>query len=193
MQITDVNAALSAHYGSEPLVFGQGPVPCSVMLIGEAPGAHEIEENMPFCGQAGKNLNTFLNSVHLDRSQLYITNVCKFRPIKFSASGRASNRTPTRKEIEEAVPFLLEEMICVCPRIAVTLGNTPLHALMADNSLPVGDVHGTCLASPRPELEGICIFSLYHPASLIYNPGLRTTYEQDLTKLRRRIGEICHG
>lgn len=183
MSTADVNAALRAHYGTTPLVFGTGPVPCAAMLIGEAPGAHEVEEGTPFCGQAGRNLSELLDTVHLQRSQLYITNVCKFRPTKMGASGRLSNRTPTTKEVSAATPFLLDEISCVQPRLIVTLGNTALQAIVGSKAVHVGEVHGTCISSQRPVLEGICIFALYHPASILYNRSLRRVYEEDLVRL----------
>lgn len=165
MSISDLNASLTRHYPNSVLVFGQGPVPCKVMLVGEAPGKHEIENNMPFCGQAGQTLNQFLKRAQLERSEIYITNVCKFRPTRQGISGRLTNRTPTAHELKEATPFLLDEILCVRPRIIVTLGNTPLKTLTGNRALCVGDVHGSCVKSLRPGLSNICILlSIILPA-----------------------------
>ena len=75
----EIDAALELLYGDEPLVYGSGPVPCAIMMIGEAPGAREIESGTPFTGQAGGHLETFLAQLKLTRSAVYISNVCKFR------------------------------------------------------------------------------------------------------------------
>lgn len=192
MQMEEIHEALRKLYPDTPLVFGQGPVPAQVMLIGEAPGATEVERGMPFCGQAGENLTAFLASAGISRENLYITNVCKFRPVRIREGRRttASNRTPTAAEIRRAVPLLLEEIALVSPRIVVTLGNTPLQAVTGDRDMRVGDVHGGCLYAQAGALAGRCLFPLYHPASVIYNRSLKATYDEDLEKLRERLLEM---
>ena len=79
------------------LVFGEGPKNPKLMLIGEAPGEQESLMGRPFVGKAGKNLDHFLALVGLVRGEIYITNVVKFRPTKTGATGRLSNRPPTRE------------------------------------------------------------------------------------------------
>lgn len=195
--MSEINAAIALLYGDEPLVYGSGPVPCPIMMIGEAPGAKEIESGTPFSGQAGGHLEGFLASLGLPRSAVYISNVCKFRPVRVREGRRrtVSNRTPTAAEIRAAVPLLSEEIACVDPRILITLGNTPLQAVTGDSALRVGSVHGACLAPADPLLRGRCLFPLYHPASLIYNPGLRQRYDADIEQLRETLREmgLLHG
>ena len=83
------------------LVFGEGNPNARLLLVGEAPGKQETLQRRPFVGQAGKNLDEFLQVVGLKREDLYITNVVKFRPFKLNEkTGRTSNRPPTREEIE---------------------------------------------------------------------------------------------
>ena len=152
-----------------------------IMLIGEAPGKDEVTQKKPFVGRAGKNLAEFLGASGLKREDLYVTNVCKFRPTKISAKNTVSNRPPTKEEILAARPFLHEEIRLVSPRLLVTLGNTPLHAVW-DFSVNIGGCHG---AAEKIMLEknGYWLFPLYHPASIIYNPALKETYMCDISNL----------
>lgn len=166
-------------------VFGEGPLCPLAMLVGEAPGAEETEAGRPFVGRAGKNLEGFLQAVELPRSALFVTNAVKYRPFRTGASGRKSNRTPTKAELEAGRALLLEEIRLVRPGLIVTLGNSPLFALTGHGD--VGARHGTLIPSPQGD-----IFALYHPASLIYRPSLSEVYRQDMEKLsallRRRAG-----
>ena len=181
----EIDEALALLYGDVPLVYGSGPVPCAVMMVGEAPGAREIESGTPFTGQAGGHLDTFLAELGLPRSAVYISNVCKFRPTRVRHGRRTtiSNRTPTTAEVRTAVPFLLEEIACINPRIIITLGNTPLRAVLGDREISVGAVHGSSLSPDTEPLSGRLLFSLYHPASLIYNPSLKPVYADDVTMI----------
>lgn len=189
-QIEQLNSAFRALYPTDvPLVYGEGPIPCSIMLAGEAPGGDEIRTGRPFTGQAGKNLDSFMEVLGLTRQDIYIGNVCKFRPYRVSEKGTVANRTPTTSEIRQAMPLFHEEIRLVNPRLLITLGNTPLHAVTGNWSLKVGDVHGTCLYE---DVDGAhpCIFALYHPASIIYNPKLKDAYAEDLAALRVRVDDV---
>jgi len=159
------------------LVHGEGQPGARVMLIGEAPGEQETLQRRPFVGKAGKNLDEFLELADIDRNQLYVSNTVKFRPTKISAAGRVVNRPPTREEINLFLPWLKKEMELVKPEVVVTLGNVPLEALMGSRVV-IGDVHGSF-----QEVEGMRLYPMYHPASLIYNPSLRDTYAGDIRRL----------
>lgn len=161
------------------LVLGEGDAHARLMLVGEAPGAQEEQQGRPFVGTAGKNLDAFLAGVSLRREALYITNAVKFRPTKQGASGRLSNRTPTRQEVDLFRPWLLEEIAAIRPAVVATLGNTALRAVTG-GAQSIGDVHGKPLAQ-----EGdFVVFPLYHPASIIYRRELKAVYEADVEKLR---------
>ena len=83
------------------MVFGEGDVDSPMVLVGEAPGEQETIQQRPFVGKAGKNLEEFLDALEIQRGDLYITNVVKFRPFKINEkTGRLSNRPPTREEID---------------------------------------------------------------------------------------------
>ena len=165
------------------LVHGEGSIGARLMLIGEAPGEQETLLRRPFVGKAGKNLDEFLELAGIDRSQLYVSNTVKFRPSKISAAGRVVNRPPTKEEIQIFLPWLKREIEIVRPEIVVTLGNVPLKALTGPRTV-IGDVHGQFV-----EAEGVRIYPMYHPASMIYNPSLREVYAQDI----RRLSAYLHG
>lgn len=167
------------------LVFGDGPACPKLMLIGEAPGEQESLQGRPFVGKAGKNLDRFLELAGLKREEIYISNAVKIRPTKIGKSGRVSNRPPTREEVALFRPWLLREIELIRPSAIATLGNVPLQAL-AGSKHTVGQVHGTWVSSE----EGIRLFALYHPASLIYNRSLEPVYEEDVRALARQIGRV---
>ena len=166
-------------------MYGVGPDHPSVMLVGEAPGAKEVEEGRPFAGAAGKNLDEFLAATGLTRETLYISNVVKIRPCEQGPTGRLRNRPPSREEIAFFLPFLEREILLLSPRLLVTLGNTPLQALSQPAST-VGSCHGQQLKSRL----GLPLFSLYHPASIIYNRSLAPVYQADMERLARLIRKM---
>ena len=165
------------------LVFGEGAPGARVMMIGEAPGEQETLQGRPFVGKAGKNLDAFLAEAGMAREALYVTNTVKFRPTKFSPSGRTVNRPPSQEEIRLFLPWLLREIELVNPECLITLGNVPLKAL-TDRRTSIGDVHGSFM-----EACGRKLYPMYHPASIIYNPALRAVYAEDV----RRFGAWLRG
>ena len=167
--------------GKKP-VRGCGPGHPAVMLIGEAPGAREVEAGRPFAGPAGKNLDEFLQATGLSREALYISNVVKIRPCETGPTGRTRNRPPSREEIGFFLPYLEKEIALLRPKLLVTLGNTPLKALFAPGA-SVGALHGQRLESRL----GIPLFCLYHPASVIYNRTLAKVYQADMQTLASLI------
>lgn len=172
------------------VVFGEGNLSAAIVLVGEAPGEQETLQGKPFVGKAGKNLDGFLGKLGIERNDIYITNVVKFRPVKeHPRTGSLSNRPPSREEIELCFSFLVGELAIIKPRVVVTLGNVALKATCDDRKAVIGDCHGR----PIPiELHGLkfTLFPLYHPASIIYNRELAGTYEQDLEKLKGYLGEL---
>ncbi len=166
------------------LVFGEGKMSPQLMLIGEAPGEQEALQGRPFVGKAGQNLDAFLRSVNMQREDLYISNAVKVRPTKTSVKGRVSNRPPTREEVALFAPWLIKEIALVKPAAIATLGNVALHAVSGKLML-VGQSHGSWM-----QLEGLPpLFPLYHPASVIYNPGLALVYEQDIHALSESLAQ----
>lgn len=183
-----LNIAAKIGKAEAGMVFGEGDPCAKIMLIGEAPGAEETRLSRPFVGRAGKNLDGFLCALGLERSDIYVTNVLKYRPYKVSARGTVSNRPPKPHEIEFMLPFLLREIETVAPRVVVTLGNVPLKAVYKKDAV-IGGCHALPLKAAALSL-GFMLFPLYHPASIIYNPLLKTVYNEDLEKLKAYITAI---
>jgi uracil-DNA glycosylase len=145
------------HELSESLVFGEGDPDADLMIIGEAPGEEEDLSGRPFVGRAGQLLDRILASVEIDRSDVYITNMVKFRP--------PANRAPKPDEIAASLPILREQILLVRPQVVATLGNTPTQWFL-------GTKEGiTRLRGRWHEWQGIRVFPLYHPAYLLRNPS----------------------
>jgi uracil-DNA glycosylase family 4 len=170
----------------EPYITGVGNVDAEILLVGEAPGAKEIELGKPFVGQAGKILDGFLDILEIQREDLFITNVVKTRPFRINEkTGKKNNRPPTQNEIDAFFNILYEEINIICPKIIIPLGNTPLRCIMNDNTLTIGNAHGKL-----SKKDNFLIFPLYHPAATIHNQNLKGTYLVDLDKLKRVISSI---
>lgn len=187
IKLKDINKRISLmaekEFTGRKIVFGDGNVNSKILLIGEAPGANEEKEGRPFVGKAGKNLTEFMESIKIDRSELYITNVVKIRPYRISPkTGRSINRAPDNNEKALFTPFLYEEIEAVNPEIVVTLGNVPLQAVLNDKSVSIGEYHGKLI-----NFMGKKIFPLYHPAAVIYNSSLKKIYTNDLKELREYV------
>ena len=154
---------------------GDGSATAEIMFIGEAPGQKEDEQGKPFVGQAGKLLSELLASIGLQREDIYITNVVKFRP--------PENRDPTPEEKEACLPFLKLEIAIIKPRVIVPLGRHALGEFLP--KLNITNAHGR----PQKVTDGIALFPLYHPAAALHNPGLRETLFEDIQSLKHFLDE----
>lgn len=169
-------------------VFGEGGVHSGILLIGEAPGAEETKLGRPFVGKAGKQLDALIALFGVDRGDVYISNVVKYRPVVRSPKS-VRNRTPQPAEVLASLPLLRHEIGLLRPRVVLTLGNTPLKAVcqLANQKPPViGAVHGTGQALTIGGARSLLI-PLYHPASGIYNRALVEVMEQDARKAGETI------
>lgn len=185
-RLDELNEKILKAYEDKGIVLGDGDIDSAIMLIGEAPGSKEVEMKKPFVGQAGKHLDEFIRVLNIDRNQLYITNVVKFRPTKKSQkTGGLINRPPTAGEIEAFKEYLFEEIDIIKPNIIITLGNTPLKGIFCEE-LKIGDVHGKPL-STNILRNNYKVFPLYHPAAVIYRRQLKEVYIGDLKKLKDLI------
>lgn len=174
-------AVETSAYKENRIVFGEGAENPALMMIGEAPGGDEEKQGRPFVGKAGKNLSAFLEVVGLKREEIYISNVVKLRPTKESPkTGKAVNRPPSAEEIAFFLPYLLEEIKVISPKVVVTLGNVPLKAVTGEKKAVIGEYHG----KPTALADGRTLFALYHPAAVIYNRALQATYDEDLLALK---------
>ena len=169
-------------------VFGEGPLPCRVLFIGEAPGREEAASGHPFVGKAGKQLDELLKTGHIDRSGVYVTNTVKYRPVVRSVRS-VRNRTPSKREITAALPSLEREIALLMPEVIVTFGNTPLSAVLtlaARDGSTVGDLHGSCVPVTVSGRE-MTLYPMYHPASVIYNRALIDILRQDTIRLGEKL------
>ncbi len=142
---------------SDTLVFGEGNPNADLMLIGEAPGEDEDLSGRPFVGRAGQLLDKILESVALERDDIYITNIVKYRP--------PGNRNPTPQETLASEPLLIEQIKLIRPQIIGTLGNVPTQYFLGTKD-GITKTHGKWF-----EWHGVKVFPLFHPAYLLRNPS----------------------
>ena len=150
-------------------VIGEGSLDARIMIIGEAPGKNEALSGKPFCGKSGQILDELLGSVHLKRSDVYITNLVKDRP--------EENRDPTDEEINIYAPFLDKQIDLIKPEVIVTLGRFSMNHIMKRFSLesevaPISKNHGR-IYKMNAKYGAVKIIPLYHPAASIYNQSLK--------------------
>jgi uracil-DNA glycosylase family 4 len=126
----DVCPELAA--GATQLVFGDGSANADIFFIGEAPGKNEDEQGLPFVGAAGRFLNEMLATIGLERKDVYITNIVKYRP--------PANRDPLPEEKQAFLPYLKRQLLVINPKIIVTLGRHSMETLLP--GLKISQVHG---------------------------------------------------
>ncbi len=143
-----------------------GPEDADVMLVGEAPGANEVEQGEPFVGRAGEKMNKILNEIGVSRDLLYITNLVKIRP--------PDNRDPKKDEIETWAPLLDKEIEEVDPDIILTLGNFASKEML-ETDKGISQMHGRIFTR-----EGRKIMPIYHPAATLYDRSKTPELEKDL-------------
>jgi DNA polymerase len=155
------------------VVFGAGNADADLMFVGEAPGAKEDEQGLPFVGQAGKLLERLLEEIGMSRSDVFIANVLKCRP--------PGNRDPHPVEIENCRPYLMRQVELIAPRVICTLGNFATKLLRED---PTGitRVHGQAEVR-RFGSHAVRIFPIYHPAAALYTPRMLETLREDFARL----------
>jgi len=163
------------HKTKTHYVPGEGSLNARVMFIGEGPGREEDLQGRPFVGAAGRLLSELLNKIGLRREDVYIGNIVKCRP--------PNNRVPTPQEVEACLPYLFSTIAIIEPEIIVTLGNTPLNALISPN-LKVSSVHGRVY-----EKDGYKFFITFHPAAALYHGEYKRLIESDFMKLKSILEE----
>lgn len=154
--------------GAKQLVFGDGNPEADIVFIGEAPGKNEDEQGLPFVGAAGKFLEEMLNLINMKRSDVYITNIVKYRP--------PENRDPLPSEKAAFLPFLRSQLEVIKPKLVVTLGRHSMDSLLP--GLQISKVHG----QPK-RYKGQVYLPLFHPAAALYNGAMRQTLMDDFVKI----------
>lgn len=179
--IIDHNVCPDLAAQAQNLVLGDGNPDADIVFIGEAPGKNEDEQGLPFVGAAGKFLNEMLAAAGMDRSDIYITNIVKYRP--------PENRDPTDAEKKEFWPYLAKQLQIIDPKAIVTLGRHSMEFFLPDAK--ISQVHGQATRKKvtyydKTEHEWL-IVPLYHPAAALYNGGLRQTLIDDFLNVPEYI------
>jgi len=164
-------------------VIGEGSHNARIMFIGEAPGKNEAETGRPFCGAAGNVLDKLLESISLDRKEVYVTNVVKDRP--------TSNRDPLPEEIKLYAPFLDRQIDIIQPKVIATLGRFSMGYIMRKFGLEselqsISKMHGKVFEA-KARYGLVRILPLYHPAVALYNGSEMDTLKKDFGLLKKFI------
>jgi DNA polymerase len=154
---------------------GEGNPGCELLFVGEGPGAEEDLQGRPFVGPAGELLTRMIIAMGLTRDEVFIANVVKCRP--------PGNRTPQPEEVAACMPFLRRQIAVLKPKLICTLGNTPLRALMGDDSLGITRMRGRQL-----DFEGIPVIPTFHPSYLLRNPDAKKPCWEDLQVVLKALG-----
>ncbi len=171
------------HETRTKAVFGAGDADAEVMFVGEAPGADEDRQGLPFVGRAGQLLNQMLEEIGLSRQDVFIANVLKSRP--------PGNRDPQPGEIEACKPYLFEQVRLIEPRVVCTLGNFATK-LLSGNPAGITRVRGTPQVH---ELGGHTVFllPLFHPAAALRTPAVKEQLRADFELLPRLLSGPAPG
>jgi DNA polymerase len=157
------------------LVFGDGNPAAEIVFIGEAPGKNEDLKGVPFVGAAGKFLDEMLEMIDLQRQDVYITNIVKYRP--------PGNRDPYPDEKQAFRKYLESQLEVIQPKLTVTLGRHGLNCFLPD--LSISRVHG----QPK-RYQGRVYLPLFHPAAALYNGAMRQTLIDDFALIPAIIEKI---
>ncbi len=192
-QIVDDSVCPDLAATATQLVFGDGNPDAEIVFIGEAPGKNEDIQGLPFVGAAGKFLNEMLALIGLERKDIYITNIVKYRP--------PNNRDPLPEEKSAFLSYLQKQMDIIKPKVIVTLGRHSMECFLP--GLKISQAHGqpkrvsprlqdrrlktedtgeavaSSVPGPQSPVSGVVILPLFHPAAALYNGGLRQTLIDD--------------
>ena len=177
LRIADITPEL--RKSATQLVMGSGNLDADIVFIGEAPGKKEDEYGVPFIGASGKFLDTMLDSVNLQRDDIYITNIVKYRP--------PNNRDPTTDEKRVFLPYLLEQLQIIHPKIVVTLGRHSMEYFLPGRH--ISEIHGQAVTIPLGN-STVTLVPLYHPAAALYNGKLRQTLLDDFGHIPETVKQL---
>lgn len=161
-------------------VYGYGNQKSPIVFIGEAPGKNEDKEGIPFIGRAGKLLTEMLKRIKMNREDVYITNIVKYRP--------PNNRDPLPKEKEDCREWLWEELNFIKPKLIVFLGRHAMNDFFPE--LKISDAHGEKINKKFKNLTTENFLVLYHPAVALYNTNLKKILIKDFCKIPTILKKI---
>jgi DNA polymerase len=153
------------------IVFGSGSTEARLVFVGEAPGADEDEQGLPFVGRAGQLLTKIIEAMGMKRDEVFICNVLKCRP--------PNNRPPAPAEVAHCRPFLKQQLAIIKPKVIVALGNHAVKALLQTEQ-GISQLRGTF-----QKYEGIPVMCTYHPAYLLRSPGEKRKVWEDMKKVMK--------
>ena len=156
------------------IVFSDGNPKSKIMLVGEAPGANEDQEGLPFVGRAGQLLDKMLSAIDLDRKKVYISNIINYRP--------PENRRPTEDEIKRYLPFILRHIEIIKPKILVLLGSTAMNALIG-KEIVISKMRGKWIEKQFGTCKTSVIIT-FHPSFLMRQPAQKKMAWIDLKMIR---------
>ena len=161
------------------MVFSDGNPKSKIMIIGEAPGANEDEEGLPFVGRAGALLDKMLAAIGLDRKKVYISNIINYRP--------PDNRRPTDEEIKRYLPYINKHIEIISPKILVLLGSTAMNAIIG-NEVVISKMRGKWIEKKFGDCKTSVIIT-FHPAFLMRQPAQKKMAWIDLKMIRDKISD----
>ena len=174
-QIGDCTRCKLHTLGRTQVVFGSGNPNADLMVVGEAPGADEDEQGVPFIGRAGQLLTKIIEAIELRREDVYIANVIKCRP--------PGNRNPEPDEVATCEPFLAQQIAIVRPRVIVALGTFAAHLLLRTDA-PISRIRGVV-----HEYQGASLIPTFHPAYLLRSPDKKRDVWEDMKKVRALLND----
>lgn len=178
-EIIDANVCPDLKGQAIQLVMGDGNPTADIVFIGEAPGKNEDIQGKPFVGASGKFLNSMLEAAGMQRGDVYITNVVKYRP--------PNNRDPLPEEKQAFLPYLLRQLAIINPKVVITLGRHSMEYFLP--GAKIGDAHGKPV-SVTVEGQTLLLIPLFHPAAALYNGSLRQTLIDDFLTVPSIIEDI---
>jgi len=161
--------------GRTQVVFGAGNPSADLMFVGEAPGADEDIQGVPFIGRAGQLLTKIIESIGLTRDDVYIANVIKCRP--------PQNRNPEPDEVATCEPFLFKQIDIIKPKVIVALGKFGAQTLLRTLE-PISKIRGRIF-----EYRGSKLIPTFHPAYLLRNPSSKREVWEDMKLVRTLLAE----
>jgi DNA polymerase len=172
-----IHTCMECRLGStrNSFVFGSGNPNADILIIGEAPGADEDAQGLPFVGAAGKLLTKILEAIELSRDEVYIANIIKCRP--------PENRRPEKDEIAQCEPYLQKQIELIKPAFILALGLTAVNTLFKKNH-QMQDIRGKVM-----NYHGVSLLATYHPAALLRNPNWKKPAWEDVQLLRSMYDE----
>ncbi len=162
------------------IVFSDGNPKSKIMLIGEAPGANEDQEGLPFVGRAGQLLDKMLLAIGLDRKKVYISNIVNYRP--------PENRRPNPKEVERYLPFITKHIEIINPKILVLLGSTAMNAIIG-NDVVISKMRGQWIEKKFGNCK-TSVLVTFHPAFLMRQPAQKKMAWIDLKMIRDKKNKL---